>query len=195
MLEGHSLSITRIQWSQDSRYILTCSRDRSWRIYEKTAVGGKEADCSFVAFTGERSHARIIWDCAWSTDVSRRYVFATASRDKTVKIFELHADGDKPFSLLQTIKFNKAVTAVAFGADLVLAVGKEDGEVEVLQRKKRESSKAAEEWTTTLRVEDMASEQINQLAFRPPMLEDGDDAVLASAAEDGAIRLTRIRGL
>ncbi len=112
--------------------------------------------------------------------------------------FELqlsHAEGEKPFTLLQTVKFNEAVTAVTLGTDLVLAVGKEDGQVEILQRKKQEDSQeASEEWATTLKIEDMAPEQINQLAFRPPVLEDGDDAVLASASEDGIVRLTRISG-
>ncbi|SNX86894.1 related to ELP2 - 29 kDa subunit of elongator and elongating RNA polymerase II holoenzyme [Melanopsichium pennsylvanicum] len=196
VLEGHSLSITRMQWSMDSRFILTCSRDRSWRMYEqKTCAAGERVE--FVPFTGERSHARIVWDCAWSNDVSRPYVFATASRDKTIKIFELEPEsrGEKPFKLLQTIKLNEAVTAVAFGADLIIAVGKEDGEVEILQRKGQRVDGVDEEWVATLKVKDMASEQINQLAFRPPVLEDGDDAMLASASEDGMVRLTRISGL
>ncbi|CBQ69610.1 related to ELP2-29 kDa subunit of elongator and elongating RNA polymerase II holoenzyme [Sporisorium reilianum SRZ2] len=191
VLEGHTLSITRIQWSMDSRFVLTCSRDRSWRMFEKVGVDG---EVRFVPFTGERSHARIIWDCAWSTDAARPYVFATASRDKTIKIFELqlkNAGDDKPFALLQTVKFDEAVTSIAFGADLVIAAGKEDGGVEILQR----TSAETEEWTTTLKVPDLASEQINQLAFRPAVLEDGDDAVLASASEDGIVRLTKISGL
>lgn len=198
VLQGHSLSITRIQWSMDSRFVLTCSRDRSWRMYEKVAASGEDGQVRFVPFTGERSHARIIWDCAWSSDVSRCYVFATASRDKTIRIFQLELGGkqdEKRFKLLQTVKFNQAVTAIAFGVDLVLAIGKEDGEVEILQRKANEDGEATEEWVTTLKVQDMASEQINQLAFRPPVLDDGDDAILASASEDGIVRLTRVSGL
>ncbi len=194
VLDGHTLSITRIQWSLDSRYILTSSRDRSWRMYERKGALQGDSDVRFEPFTGERSHARIIWDCAWSTDLSRPYVFATASRDKTVKIFELaasNADG-KPFSLLSTVKFSEAVTAVAFGAGLVLAVGKEDGSVEILAKSDGEEG---ETWQSTLQVNDMAAEQINQLAWRPPVLEDGDDAVLASASEDGMVRLTRVVGL
>ncbi len=194
VLDGHTLSITRIQWSLDSRYILTSSRDRSWRMYERKGALQGDGDVRFEPFTGERSHARIIWDCAWSTDLSRPYVFATASRDKTVKIFELAASNaeGKPFSLLSTVKFSEAVTAVAFGAGLVLAVGKEDGSVEILAKSDGEEG---ETWQSTLQVNDMAAEQINQLAWRPPVLEDGDDAVLASASEDGMVRLTRIVGL
>ncbi|KAJ9475777.1 Elongator complex protein 2 [Pseudozyma hubeiensis] len=196
VLEGHSLSITRIHWSIDSRFVLTCSRDRSWRMFEKVTETGSD-EVHFVPFTGERSHARIVWDCAWSTDVSRPYVFATASRDKTIKIFELQLKGEseKPFVLLQTIKFNEAATAVAFGADLLMAIGKEDGGVGILQRQTDEDGQKGQQWSTTLAIKDMASEQINQLAFRPPVLDDGDDAMLASASEDGSVRLVRITGL
>lgn len=38
-LPGHSLSITRVKWSHDSRFLLSCSRDRSWRIFEKKDLG------------------------------------------------------------------------------------------------------------------------------------------------------------
>ena len=107
----------------------------------------------------------------------------------------LNEDSEKPFALLQTVKFNEAVTAIAFGADLVLAVGKEDGGVEILQRQAERDGDADQEWRTTLQVADMAPEQINQLAFRPPVLDDGDDALLASASEDGIVRLTRLSGL
>lgn len=32
-LEGHVLTVTRIRWSPDDRFILTVSRDRSWRLF------------------------------------------------------------------------------------------------------------------------------------------------------------------
>jgi hypothetical protein len=35
----------------------------------------------FVPIAADKSHGRIIWDCAWAAE---GYIFATASRDKTV---------------------------------------------------------------------------------------------------------------
>ena len=34
-LAGHSLSITRIAFSPDDKLILTCSRDRGWRLFSR----------------------------------------------------------------------------------------------------------------------------------------------------------------
>lgn len=34
-LAGHTLTITRIVFSPDGQYILSCSRDRTWRLFRK----------------------------------------------------------------------------------------------------------------------------------------------------------------
>ena len=39
-LGGHSLTITRIAFSPDDRFVLTVSRDRSWHLYERNEDGG-----------------------------------------------------------------------------------------------------------------------------------------------------------
>lgn len=45
----------------------------------------KQSD-GFTAVAADKSHARIIWDCSWAHEGD---VFATASRDKTVRILVL----------------------------------------------------------------------------------------------------------
>lgn len=40
-LGGHSLTVTRIAFSPDERFILSVSRDRSWRLYTAQESGGK----------------------------------------------------------------------------------------------------------------------------------------------------------
>lgn len=94
-LEGHSLTVTRIAFSPDGRYIVTVSRDRTWRSFEKRDDGACQPQVTwsshdsspstgYFPVAADKSHARIIWDCAWSREGD---VFATASRDKTVCVY------------------------------------------------------------------------------------------------------------
>ncbi|KAL1738694.1 WD40-repeat-containing domain protein, partial [Schizophyllum fasciatum] len=74
-LPGHSLTVTRIAFSPDDALVLTVSRDRTWRLFARQDDGG------YTPIAADKSHGRIIWDCAWAHEGD---VFATASRDKTV---------------------------------------------------------------------------------------------------------------
>lgn len=38
-LAGHNLTITRISFSHDEQYVLTCSRDRTWRLFKRNGEG------------------------------------------------------------------------------------------------------------------------------------------------------------
>lgn len=92
-LAGHTLTVTAIAFSPDDAHVLTVSRDRSWRLFARregegarfclTCVESVLMRCvvSFMPVAADKSHARIIWDCAWAHEND---VFATASRDKTV---------------------------------------------------------------------------------------------------------------
>lgn len=93
-LAGHNLTVTRIAFSPDDCYILSVSRDRTWRLFKLQEDDGKRLyllvhNITLIAALGgytpiaaDKSHDRIIWDCAWAIEGD---VFATASRDKSVR--------------------------------------------------------------------------------------------------------------
>ncbi|KAE9410421.1 WD40 repeat-like protein [Gymnopus androsaceus JB14] len=123
-LAGHSLTVTQVAFSPDDELILTVSRDRSWRLYQKAEGGG------YVPMAHEsKPHARIIWDCAWAPEGD---VFVTASRDKTVKIWA--KAGSNKWSCVSTLKTEEAATAVDITSlddqqKRILAVGLENGKI------------------------------------------------------------------
>ncbi|GAA6001452.1 Elongator subunit ELP2 [Rhodotorula paludigena] len=131
LLEGHALTITKLAFSpagagfEADRWLLSVSRDRTWRLYERDEAG---AEGFYRPVAHAKSHARIIWDAAWGQDAS---FFATASRDKTVKVWTRNEEAWAPAA---TLKFDEAATSVASAyVDAkqlhVLAVGLENGEI------------------------------------------------------------------
>ncbi|KAH7048578.1 WD40-repeat-containing domain protein [Linnemannia elongata] len=133
-LTSHTLTVTKVKFSHDDRFLLSISRDRLWSLFER--VEDPEAADPYKLVASNKAHARILWDCSWSHDDS---LFATGSRDKTIKIWksasETRAAGS-PWTAIATIKLPEAVTAVEFAPKLegrweehVLAAGLEDGRV------------------------------------------------------------------
>jgi len=175
-LEGHSLTVTRIAFSPDDRFILSVSRDRSWRLYERHENSG------YVPVAADKSHGRIIWDCAWAQEGS---IFATASRDKTVKIWH---PKDKvnmsKWMAATTIKTKGAATALAFAPmdsynRRKLAIGLESGEILVYSTS---SSCWQPDFTLDSRIAHV--DHIHQLAWHPT-----DHNTLASCSEDGTLKV------
>lgn len=48
--------------------------------------GADSPNEGFTPLCSDKSHARVIWDCAWASEGD---IFATAARDKTVRVVAL----------------------------------------------------------------------------------------------------------
>ncbi|KAI0721823.1 WD40 repeat-like protein [Cerioporus squamosus] len=185
-LAGHSLTVTQIAFSPDDSHILSVSRDRTWRLFEKSEDG-------YVPIAADKSHGRIIWDCAWAPEGD---VFATASRDKTVKIWQRPGETGQKWTAVATIQAGAAATAVAFAPDhpesksRTLAIGLESGEI-LICRSPRE---IASQWTNVLTIEKRLAhiDHIHRLAWRPSNRGEDIPHQLASCGEDGTLKLLTV---
>ncbi|KAJ7593384.1 WD40-repeat-containing domain protein [Mycena floridula] len=183
-LEGHSLTVTRIAFSPDENHVLTVSRDRSWRLFRKDADGG------YAPEAADKSHGRIIWDCAWAHEGD---IFATASRDKTVRLWR-HSTETGKWGLGSTIKLKEAATAVEFAnADQedrrLLAVGLESGSILIY------SWSPTTDWTLSRTIEpkNAHAAHVQRLAWRPQREGSiGLSRDLASCSEDGIVKILTI---
>lgn len=145
-LAVHTLTATRLRFSADDRFLLSVGRDRQWAVFERQqaeamATGGKDGEMSYVLKQAEpKGHTRMILDGAWAptttTDgVESRRAFATAGRDKNVKVWALNEEGK--FGLCATIADEHPVTAVDFlsrrdeSGHCLLASGNDAGNVKI----------------------------------------------------------------
>ncbi|KAI9020993.1 quinon protein alcohol dehydrogenase-like superfamily [Phycomyces nitens] len=173
-INAHSLTVTRVRFSHNDRWLLTVSRDRVWSISER--VEG-DNDVAYRLISKNQAHARIIWDCAWSHD--DRF-FVTGSRDKTVKIWT-QKDGAQ-WSCVATIKCAEAVTAL----DAAPAM---NGQIELLSAKEGK----LDTWTLWHSIEKRLCHAgvVRSLAWRIPSTP-GSRLQLASAGEDHSVRILNV---
>jgi elongator complex protein 2 len=130
-LTAHTLTATRIRFSFDDRYMLSVGRDRQWAVFERDADDPPQFA---LLQANPKGHTRMILDAAWAP--SENPLFATAGRDKQVRLWQGKADesGKPTFVQLASIPAGEPVTAVDFlpkviGGKCVLALGTESGQL------------------------------------------------------------------
>ncbi|KAL4574487.1 hypothetical protein LXL04_021319 [Taraxacum kok-saghyz] len=120
-LQSHTLTVTRMEFSHDDKYLLAVSRDRHLSLF---STGG---EIKYKLVTRQEAHKRIVWACSWNPS---GHQFATGSRDKTVKIWAVTSSSS--VELLTTLPtFKSSVTALSWNRDGILAVGMESGLIEL----------------------------------------------------------------
>lgn len=139
-LAVHTLTATRLRFSADDRFLLSVGRDRQWAVFERQETS-KDGEMSYVLKQAEpKGHTRMILDGAWApsgttTDGVESRAFATAGRDKNVKVWALTAEGN--FGLCATIADEHPVTAVDIlsrqdeSGHCLLASGNDAGKVKI----------------------------------------------------------------
>ncbi|KAK3326293.1 WD40-repeat-containing domain protein [Apodospora peruviana] len=214
-LTAHSLTVTRIRFSPDDRLLLSVGRDRQWAVFERQQQqqqelsGDSTKDGNFGAYrllqTNPKGHSRMILDAAWAPLSSivgdSKSVFATAGRDKQVKIWvNRQKEGKQVFEMALSVAEEHAVTALDFapagvaGEQLWLAVGTEGGKLLVLELK-AEGDGVSVVSTNRVKADLSLPKAVTQLAWRPEVQrsegvsECGQGRELAIAGEDGSLRI------
>lgn len=120
-----------MKFSNNGMYLLSVSRDRSWKLFKRKHESNNNDLLDAPLFELYRFissknayHTRIIWSCDWSND--DKY-FLTTSRDKRACIWygndnENYLQGveDKPIMINNTIlELETAITACSFAPCLI----------------------------------------------------------------------------
>ena len=182
-LTAHSLTIARLSFSPCGKELLSVGRDRQWAVFRQDAQDRKLWK---LAKNNLKAHSRMILDATWlCTDES--LTFATAGRDKTVKIW-------KDFELITTIAVPQPATAVACIAvasqnRYVVAVGQENGR---LSLHFLDISDLHQKNCTDIQTALCPSKSITRLAWRPSRDKSGNEAQLAVASADSSVRILEV---
>ena len=131
-LTAHSLTVTRLRFSADDRYLLSVGRDRQWAVFEK----GEDSQYQLLQ-SNLKGHTRMILDACWGSS-STTPMFATAGRDKQARIWSSKPaeEGKVQFAQVAALPCSAPVTAVdilpsTVAGRCVLALGTEAGELKL----------------------------------------------------------------
>jgi elongator complex protein 2 len=130
-LTAHSLTATRVRFSPDDKYLLSVGRDRQFAVFERDSEDLLQYK---LLHANPKAHSRMILDAAWAP--SPTPIFATAGRDKQVRVWSSQPDAEGKIQFVQkcAIPSSVPVTAIDFlqkpvDGRYVLAVGTEAGQI------------------------------------------------------------------
>jgi elongator complex protein 2 len=128
-LKAHSLTITALCFSADDRYLLSVGRDRQWAVFRRSET---EPSNFSLLTSNPKGHSRMILDAAWAP-LSQPPTFATAGRDKSVKLWQMT---NETFECKSVIPLKSAGTALSFlpmsqDSLCCLAVGEDTGDISI----------------------------------------------------------------
>lgn len=194
-INHHSLTITRLKFSPNDKYLLSVSRDRTWCVSEKTGNIRQAYKKLFGSSKLNGIHERIIWDCCWTGDSES---FITVSRDKKAILWsmkEVAANGalasqdvEPSFVNVSNQKFDQSIQAVEYVPrevvdDHLFVFGMEDGSLEFHQ-----VLVASKTWTKIA-----VYPKYHQLTIRRIAIKDTRTNMhMATGSDDGIVRVVEL---
>ncbi|MCJ8746241.1 hypothetical protein PDJAM_G00139520 [Pangasius djambal] len=221
-LPCHSLTVTQMAFSPDSRLLLTVSRDRTWSLWRREDCGPDASEPRFSLYTHTSKdssvHTRIIWSCDWSLD--NKY-FVTSSRDKKVIMWGHRGSGD-PVGMNDSavipcssvLDVGDSATAVAICPFLLsdqsylIAVGLESGQIILYKWKPVDDLSSGSDWSRCAESDVSQSHTlvVKRLRWRPRVCQQDESeglnknhqstsVQLASAGADHTVKIFNINTL
>jgi elongator complex protein 2 len=190
-LTAHSLTVTRLRFSsRPNNFLLSVGRDRQWTVFQQPSASVQ----SWKLFdVHPKAHSRMIMDAAWST-AGPSCFFATAGRDKLVKLWQLE---DTTFVVRTSVSRESPITSIDLTCDreqrwACLAIGEENGQISIHILHASTLELAA---SMDIDVASCPSKAVTRLAWRPEVVEraDVDGSQLAAASADSSVRIINVR--
>jgi elongator complex protein 2 len=194
---GHKATVATLAFSPDGAFLASSGKDRRLCIWNR--IPGSTETPFTLATAVESAHKRIIWSAHFCPH--EPCLLASGSRDGIIKVWRLaSSDGTATISPLFTFEATsrsgrkaESVTAVSFapipsrGGDAVLAVGLDDGLVEIwsIGKEKVKMVNAIDPLSCHFAT-------VTKLCWQPVRDPRSKTQVLASSSKDHGVRLFRV---
>ena len=204
-LKTHTLTINKLTFSGDDEFLLSVGRDRQWAIF-KRVVSADGEDINYTLHSVmPKAHSRIIWDGDWAPNFHTGVrMIATASRDKTVKIWRNDGNESTEWTCSSILKLADAVRAVAFFHDIVkfrngsntimLTVGLENGGIYMYQGDVNEQGEV-DDWKvlSVAHTSITPDKAITEISWRPGNSRTDEGFEIVVASEDSSVRIYSLK--
>ncbi|KAL6245137.1 Elongator subunit elp2 [Rhinocladiella similis] len=192
-LPAHSLTVTRLAFSDEPEgFLLSVGRDRQFAVFQHSENDIKS--WTRIAINA-KAHSRMILDGTWLRN-THRPTFATAGRDKVVRIWSGNLK-DERFEFTCKVSIARkvsvtAISAVAHGDTMILALGEDDGTISLHLIKCTDEIELVKSVDIDKHL--CPSKTVNRLAWRPgkEASEGNDHGHLAVASSDSSVRIWKI---
>jgi elongator complex protein 2 len=193
-LKAHSLTVTGLAFSPDDHHLLSVGRDRQWSLFARQA----DSPSAYVPLANDpKGHSRMILGCSWAPK-SMGSVFATAGRDRAVKIWRVNGASVENVA---SVSSKASVTAVAFAPEVQasqssLAFACEDGNIAITRL---DAGDLRVLDTHSLAEQDKPNVTVHALKWRPSKRTEDESRrnsktmQLAVGSDDGSIRIYNVR--
>lgn len=137
-LMAHTLTVTALRFSHDDTLLLSVGRDRQWSVWSRHV---DQPGLYSLSTSIPKGHTRMILDACWLPPLPANaleeenpgFAFATASRDRSVKLWSHTAESTSTIPCVATLVAESPVTAIdavsqqLHHGSILLAVGTEVG--------------------------------------------------------------------
>lgn len=194
VLQGHSQDVKMVQWHPTLDILFSCSYDNTVKVWWAEDADG---DWSCVQTLGESNngHSSTVWALSFNAKGDK---MVTCSDDLTLKIWEADitrmqsGDSYSPWNHICTLSgyHDRTIFSVHWSRDGIIASGAADDAVRLFVESKDGSVDGQPSYQLLLKKEKAHDMDVNSVQW-----SSGEKRLLASASDDGTIKLWEIATL
>ncbi|KAI0983292.1 hypothetical protein GJ496_001245 [Pomphorhynchus laevis] len=182
ILHGHSQDVKYVAWSDNIKFLASCSYDNDIRLYQF-----KMEDGNFAFIQTLRGHSSTVWCCQFNSSSNR---MVSSSDDRTFIVWKQVPDSSWQISFKSdaaNLLHDGTIYSIAFYLNTnIIITASGDNKVRFFTK----STNNFESWEALKSIEYSHSEDVNELRIYSCQQSSND--LIASCSDDGTVIISKI---